>query len=440
MRRLLLLLLPVCLMAQTPSLSTYKAGLVSIMAAMRAQVTPLPQPKIIVSGQHEFMVAGRLQYDRGVPCVPGSTCIWNNATVLNSYMDALKRNGQTTFDANIEVLPFRAAAEYSGSLPSDCTGGAKLALNGAPSGGYDCNTLAVYDAVLVHAAAIGMSIRFAPAPTAYTVAYCALTSSSTEADLESCFVPLYVALAKRYPAVQSLTALHEIASGGAWAQALPFTLSVTDSRTFINSCVTALHAANAALKVGAGADTMFPTSEFPYVSDWWANSTADFIGLDVYPASWDVTLYCCDTTTPLGKAAGWAAAIIAAGKEARVNEFNRPPWVATGQLPMGSNAIYGNGHTEWAADGLEILFNNAFAQWASAQGFTSVSVFETNAQIWTTTDTAHDDQTDAVYMTNLIAHLGESNPVGRAYKGLGQWNAGSLQGCGRLTGHVRVGR
>ncbi|MFN7994944.1 MAG: hypothetical protein U0Q18_15160 [Bryobacteraceae bacterium] len=407
-----------------PTLQQYNAGLASALQLIRSQTAGAAQPKILLSGQHLPGVASWI--DTGSDsCTPDVNCVWNNHAVLNAYTDALVRFGLGAIDINLDVLPLSAASQYTGSLHSDCPNG------------WNCRTLAVYDAMIAHASGAGLQVRLAPTPTPLLVTACGLTAASTEADVERCFKPLYVAAAARWPQIESLTVLHEIGSG-IWSTSLPNTMSVSDARTFIVNCSAAVKAKQASIRIGAAADTMFPAGENPYYNDWIANaaSSLDFLGVDLYPNTWDVTQY---VPTALALAATEAAAARRIGKEVRINETNRPPFVQQNAQPTGSNAILGNNNMEWFNNGLDMQWLNAMVPWAAANGFSSISVYATSIFIWYTTDPAADDTQSPAFMTQLLKHLSESTSTATAYHRSGQWWSASLQANARMTGRARLG-
>jgi hypothetical protein len=407
-----------------PSLAQYKSGLGSALDTVRAQSAGAPQPKILLSGQHLPGVASWV--DSGnASCTPDVNCIWNNHVVLNAYTDAMVRSGLSAVDINLDVLPLSAASQYSGFLPSDCPNG------------WNCRTLAVYDAMIAHASGAGLQVRLAPTPTPLLVKACGLTAASTEADVEKCFKPLYVAAAARWPQIESLTVLHEIGSG-IWSASLPNKMSVADARTFIVNCAAAVKAKQASVRIGAAADTMFPAGENPYYNDWLANaaSSLDFLGVDLYPSTWDVTQY---VSTALSLAATEAAAARRVGKEVRINEANRPAYVQQNTDPSGSNAILGNDNMEWFNDGLDMEWLNAMIPWAAANGFSSMSVYATSTFIWYTSDASADNAQSPAFMTQLLKHLSESTTTGLAYQRHARWWSASLQANARMTGRARLG-
>ncbi len=410
--------------AQSPTLTQYKTGLASALASIRAQTAGLPQPKILLSGQHMLGVANWVDSGQS-SCTPNVSCVWNNARVLNGYTDALVSAGVSAIDINMDVTPLSAASQYKGKLKSDC-----------PSG-WDCQTLAVYDQMIAHALAAGVKVRLAPTPTPVQVTACGLTSSSTELDVENCFKPLYVAAAARWPGIDSLTLLHEIGAG-IWSSSLPNTMSVADVRTFIINCSAAVKAQQPGIKIGAATDTMFPAGENPYYNDWIANaaSSLDFFGVDLYPSTWDVTQY---PSTALTLAASQAAAAKRIGKEVRINEANRPPWVPQNAQPTGSNAILGNDDMEWFNDGSDMEWLDTMLPWAAANGFSSFSVYATSTFIWYTSDQSMDNSQSPAFMTHLLQHLSETTSTGMAYKRFGQWWAASLQANARITGRAVLG-
>lgn len=399
------------LVGQTPSLATYKSGLAGQIAVIRAQIAGLPQPKINTSAHHLLANTNWVDAGQGT-CSPASNCTFDNVAAMNAYTDALARAGVSSIEINIDVAPLSAATQYTGSLPSDC-----------PSG-WNCSTLANYDSLIAHAASKGLAVRLLPTPSPALKAACGLTATSTEANLESCFKPLYVAAAARWPSLDSFTVFHEAV--GIWGNCLPMPLTLTMVRTFIVNCAAAIRAQQPSIKIGAGADTMY-SGDLNYYNDWIANaaSSLDFFGVDLYPSVWDVTQY---VSTALAEAAGMAASAKGIGKAVRLNESARPPWVPQGLSPTESNAYEGAGDIEWLKDGLDDTWADAILHWAAAHGFSSMAIFPSPLLIWYTSDMSNDNTSTGNYMLNLLAYLSQTTFTGFEYARMGKWFGASIQG------------
>jgi hypothetical protein len=429
-------------LAQTPSLATYKSGLTAALSSIRSSYASVAQPKINLSAHN--LAANTNWLDSGqATCNPlltsgASMCGWDNINVINAYTDALVRGGAASEDENIDVAPLAASTQYSGSLTSDCAGGAGLALNATPpaGSGWNCGTLANFDSMFAHAAG-KIKIRWAPFPSQAMLTACGITSSSTEANLEACIKPLYVAAAARWGAsLDSLTVMHEAV--GAWGGALPMTLTTSFVNTFVTNCATAIHAASAAVKVGAAAETMF-SGDLPFWNSWMATSSVynalDFFGIDFYSSSWDVTTY---VSTAVAQMESMVAQSLALPKPVRFNEAARPSWVASGAYPTENNAIEGSGDIEWSNDGLDVLWQDALMRLASSIGVSSFTLMQSPILIWYTSNTSEDNVNTGTYMAGVLAQLTQTSLTGTDYVTQAQWANGRLVGRGGFVGHVTV--
>ncbi len=394
------------------------------MAAIRSQIAAMPQPKIMVTAQH---LPGNLNWvnvGQGA-CNPSSNdtsaCTFNNAGVMNNYTDALARAGVQAIDINFDPIALSAASQYTGTLPNDC-----------PSG-WNCRTLANYDSMIAHAVAVGIKVRLRPKPDS-VIAPCALGTTQTEANLESCLKPLYVAAAARWAAsIDSITLIHEAVGG--WGTVLPW-LTVSIVHTFVNNTAAAVKAQQSTIKVGAAAETMF-AADAPYFSDYVANPSLDYVGVDLYGSTWDVTQY---PTTALATVATWAAAAAANHKEIRVEESARPRWLpSTAPTPGEQYAIEGAGDIDWLNDGVDAAWLDAVVPWAAAQGFSSFSTFPGCIFLWYTTDHANDNMQIGLFPKNLMSHLTGATATGVTYTRLSAWRATALQGNAHLSGRARIG-
>jgi len=81
-------------------------------------------------------------------------------------------------------------------------------------------------------------------------------------------------------------------------------------------------------------------------------------------------------------ASGLARTAQVAGMPVRINEANRPVWVASGCPPTNANGVYDPGFVEWQSDGTDVAWLGAFTAWAAANGYTSISPFNTQIFSW----------------------------------------------------------
>jgi hypothetical protein len=405
--------------AQTPSLATYLSDLFSALATVRAGIANKPQPRIPLGAQ---LIPASVSWINLQPwCNPASaaSCTFNNAGTINAYMDALARLGATTADVSFWLTPMRAAAQYSGPLASDCPNG------------YSCRSLANYDAMFSHAAANHIKIRIAPIASPDLVTLCGLSAASDEAAIEACLSPLIVAAAARWPQIDSITGLHEPTAMN--AAMLGKVMSVADVRTFLKNVSAAVKAAVPAMPFGAAAaGPSFPLSDQAYWNDWISNAAGslDYVALDVYGNSCDVTTYPSELAT-FGSMISTARA---AGMPVRVNESARPWWCPLGGSPSDNTAYAGCGNILWLTTGADSAWQETFVHWASAAGVSSVSLFSSEPLIWYTASGPDDKCTSGNYTPRLMSQLGGSTPTGLNYARLGQWFNTSVQGRARLSG------
>lgn len=442
------------LAAQTPSLATYETNLARVMAQVRAQVAGKPQPRIPLGLQH--IPANGQWTDVGQswcnPAADGAAaCTWNNLTVMNAYTDALAARGVSFITLNLDLQPLTSASQYMGTQAGTACTGAACPCTGAACSDcatgthWNCRTLANYDGLIAHIISRGLKVRLAPEPSSAMNSACGLTSASTEAALENCYKPLFSAAGARWTpptyGIDSIAILHEPGSPGTWGDGVPMALTVGVTHTFLVNTAAAIRAQQSAIKLGAGVQTMTPSSETPYFNDWLAGAGGmglDFIGVDLFGSSWDVSQY---LTTALALAASWAASakgII----EMRIDEASRPQWVPQGSpAPPESSSYEGNGDIEWSK-GADTQFLGAVIPWAAANGFASLDVFPSPVCIWYTQDQANDHLTGSgsTYPVDVLSHLTEVTPTGVTYARIAAWPAASLQGNARLSGRGRLGQ
>lgn len=399
--------------AQTPTLSTYLSNLSGALATINTGIASKPQPKIQLEAQ---LIPANLSWINLQPaCDPASatSCTFNNAAIINSYMDALVRAGMSTVDVSLWLTPLRSAAQYAGALPGDCPNG------------YSCLSLANYDAMFSHAASKHVKVRIAPIASPDLVALCGLTSTSSESAIEACLSPLIVAAAARWHQIDGITGIHEPTAMN--ANMLNQVMSVTDVRTFLVHVSAAVKAAVPGMQFGvAAAGPSYSPSDQSYWNDWIANakSSLDFVALDLYGNSCDVTTYPAELAT----FATMISSALAAGKPVRINESARPRWCPLNGSPAESSSYQGCGDIEWLTSGADTAWENTFVHWAAANGVSSVSIFSSEPLIWYTTNNSADICSSGGYTYQLMSHLDGNTPTGWNYARLGEWFSASVQG------------
>jgi hypothetical protein len=164
----------------------------------------------------------------------------------------------------------------------------------------------------------------------------------------------------------------------------------------------------------------------------------DFLGMDVFAGSWNVTLYLSGTLT---MAAGYAAQAKAVGTTVRIDATSRPNWVPNTAPSAGEAYAYeGNGDITFAA-AADSGWIDALVVWAGATGIASLDTYDSPTTIWYTSDTSNDCLTcsGSNFAKVLLNNLGGITPTGQAYARLAAGWAASLQGRARLTGRARIG-
>ncbi len=393
--------------AQAPSKTQYEQGLFGALATIQANTPRGPLPRMSLTAHHLPGNTNWMNIGKGY-CNPGATygsaaaCTWNNATALNLYTDALKRVGAAGIDLHVDLLTLSAAAEYdppsSYRFASDCPNG------------WECRTLANYDALIAHAVSEGMTVKLRPIPDTVVTA-AGLTASSTMTDLENWMLPLYVAAAKRWGAlIDSVTVLHEAV--GAWGSSVPFPLTVASVDTFVSDVATAIRAAQNTIRVGAAAETMFGAQDAPYFRSF-LRLGLDYVGVDLYGSTCNVTEY---PNSAFATALSWAAAAQVARIPIAVEESARPRWLPyTCPSPSEQYAIEGAGDIDWVNDGADVAWLNAVVPSLAASGYTSFSLFTSPPTIWATSDHLNDNLQVGSYAQNVMSYLSDQTATGAAF-------------------------
>jgi hypothetical protein len=100
-----------------PSLQSYQSGLQAMTASMNAQTAGVPQPRIFLSGQHQFAAVSAITSGFGGGCVPeygqvpvpANVCPIAQIAFLNAYTDALAQAGALAIDINMDPTPLRSS-------------------------------------------------------------------------------------------------------------------------------------------------------------------------------------------------------------------------------------------------------------------------------------------------------------------------------------------
>ncbi|MFN7999037.1 MAG: hypothetical protein U0Q18_35780 [Bryobacteraceae bacterium] len=398
--------------AQTgsPTRAQYEADLKAAMSVIQANTVLQGPEQITMSAQHIPGNTNWVNAGKGV-CDPAAAygklraCIWNNAGAMNAYTDALRRAGASAIDINFDPLVLSAASQYQPPaayrIASDCPGG------------WECGTLANYDALIQHAVSLGLKVKLRPNPD--TVAAAArLTASNTLADLENWILPLYAAAAARWGAsIDSFTVVHEVV--GAFGTGVPFPLTVPAVSTFVRDAAATVKGRNPAIRVGATAETMFSADGAYFYS--YLTLGLDYVGVDLYGSSCDVKDY---PGTAMATAGIWATAAAKAGVRIEVEEAARPRWLPYAcPMPSENFAIEGAGDMDWVQDGADAAWLNAVVPALAAQGYRMFSLFPSAPLIWATTDHANDNMQAGSYARDVMSNLGGLTSTGKAFASAG---------------------
>jgi hypothetical protein len=392
--------------AQSPTKTQYETDLFNSMATIQANISLGPPSHIALTAQHlagnsHWINAGKGFCNPAAAYGSASACIWNNITALNSYTDALHRAGATGIDLHVDPLALSASSQYNPPaqyrFASDCPNG------------WECRTLANYDALIAHAVSLGLTIKLRPTPET-VVAAAGLTASNTLADLENWMLPLYVAAAKRWgTSITSFTVLHEAIGG--FSSSVPFHVTVPSVDTFVSDTATAVRAAQSTIKVGAAAETMFG-GDAPYFQSY-LNLGLDYVGVDLYGSACDVKLY---PSTAFATASSWATAARKARMPIAVEESARPRWLPyTCTTPDEPYAYEGAGDIDWVLDGADAAWLQAVVPALAALGYSSFSVYPAPPFIWATSDHVNDNMQIGTYTKNVMSYLSGETSTGTTY-------------------------
>jgi hypothetical protein len=438
----------------------------SALPTVLAGVANVPQPRLLWSGQ---VVAANPSFmgndPTSCPTAGFPTCQYNNATVLNNWVDSLvdappQGLGLKNLDINVWVTPLFTSRQYnangnngisSGGMNYCGTYGSCYAVTGNTGGvsnqAWYYRSLGTLDAMFAHIAAKGVRVRLAPMFDSTTLAVCGIGTGRgnfTESQLEQCGLPLWAAMAQRWH-IDDFTLIHEPC--GIMATVMGTTgcaLSVSDVDTFIlhaASAVRATQSQGTGIRTGAGA--LIAEATAGYWADWYTNllGSLDFFGWDIYP---DTAASSSSYGAHLASYLPYIASALALGKAVVVNESSGFRWapLASGEGEAGT--YWGCASWEWYQDGSKAWWVNAVpGAWAAANGISIFSVFPTeDLMLLTTSQTDNHCTSSDAYMTSLGAALNSGtsiSPQGIQYAAMAAgWNT-SLQGNAHLTGNAHLG-
>lgn len=429
-------------MAQVnPTLANYLSG----MATAEATITPayhVSVPKIPVLAQ-VYPVINVYFNQNASTCNPSlaagvsGACPFNNTTTLIGFVDAHQRTPPSGYQLNIPLSPLNASSQYTAYCAANPSDNCPAATT------YDTRSLANLDALMAHITSVGSSYTLAPEIDGLAVTACGLTSSSTEAQVQACWLPKLVAACERYSAALGCVVAHEFS--GVTALYLGQTLSTSQATTLVTAMVGALQSAVPALPLGIG----FDTGESAYVTALGGISGLTYAGFDIYNnGSCDPTGYATALNSTVATLFGLAKT---AGLQVRVDESARFVYCQIGGA--GSNevdALVGCGDELWGskqtstltaatltASSADDAWMNAFVSWAAVHGALSVAIFSTPQDIWQAPYDATgvtDNCASGTYVGNMAANLSGNTETGTWLSRISTgWQSG-LKGRAGFTG------
>lgn len=428
--------------AQNPTLTTFETNLHAAYVTASAHVG-VPAPKIPMGIQEVPLSVS--YFETNGACNPSlsagsaGACVYDNPTAPIAYFNALNRAGLSTVDINIVLSPLAASSQYTAYCAANPS-----TTNCFSASAAETKALANVDSTVSTIVAAGKSIAFAPTLDGPAALACGLTSSSTLAQIQACYLPLVVALAERYSMIR-LTLVHEFT--GVAALTFLQTLTPSQAATLITALGQAVFAVEPSIPLGVG----FIGGENNYATAIGAvAATADlsFGGEDIYGGNCDVTQY----PNVLNAYLTIKATLVAAGLYVGINESARPRWCAIGGSANEPNAYQGAGDILWSSsstacpaigtgpctseDDRWLLF---FTNWAAQHGFLWLSVWDGQPMIWYTaydSTGASDNLQAGPYMGNLMNNLSGNTETGTWHARLNVgWQAGFVGHAG-ATGHA----
>ena len=449
----------------SPTLASFLSSAWANFQAIDAAVARLPQPKIALAAQN-WPCAGEVL--SGAVTSFGPQC--------KPYAILLQNAGLTTQDYFVWQAAMASSAEYQAlgvtgpyNIPGDCVdnAGAPYLTYGETPGagsGNHCWALYYYDQTFAYLHNNGLTLRTGTSTMTDFLLACGLTPGGslaspnfTEAQYESCVLPLQKAEVSRWSHIRAMQVFQEPTAGMAAEQVF----SVADVSTFIQHASAALKAINGSLQIGAsGTGLSYPQSfDNAYWADWTnqAGSTfpaLDFLVIDLFSGS--CALGVSNTQFPgqfyyAAELANWAGPFNpasgqygyigqakATGKPVRIGQSDAPMWCPTTGHAGQANAILGSDDVVWDASGLFNTWLAAVVPWASAMGLDSMSIYGSLPLFYWSSNQNDDNpftETGGAAMANLAA-----TDSAATYKILAKWSAESMQGNAHLSGHAHLGR
>jgi hypothetical protein len=286
----------------SPSLASFLSNTWASFQAIDATVAHLPQPKMTLTGQNWPCEGATISVPESVSVVEefGSHCV--------QFSNLLAAAGVTTQDMNIWQAALASSVEYQAegvtgvyNIAGDCAGTANhpyLNLNETPGSGSGahCWALYYYDQTINNATLNGIAIRAGDPPLRDDLQACGFSPPGTlaspvitEAQYESCVIPLHKAEVSRWPSITAFQVVEEPTGGMSNVQVF----SVADLSTFIQHDSAALKAINSSLKIGAaGTGLSWRVNDSSYWADWTNTSgntypALDFFVIDLFSGSCD---------------------------------------------------------------------------------------------------------------------------------------------------------
>ena len=448
-----------------PTVASFLANAWANFQSVSASVAHLPQPKMTLAAQN-WPCAGEVL--SGAVSSFGPQC--------KPFAILLQNAGITTQDYFVWQAAMASSAEYQAlgvtgqfNIPGDCvgnTGAPYLAYGQTPGtgSGVHCWALYYYDQTFAYMHNNALVLRTGTSTMTDFVLACGLTPGGTlaspnftEAQYESCVLPLQKAEVTRWTHITAMQVFQEPTAGMAAEQ--PF--SVSDVSTFIQHASAALKAINSSIQIGAsGTGLSYPTSfDNAYWADWTNQSgntfpALDFFVIDLFSGSCALGVgntqfpgqlyYAAELANvagpfnPSSGQYGYIRQAKATGKPVRVGQMDAPMWCPMNGPAGQGNAILGSDDVIWDSSGLFNAWLAAVVPWGSAMGLDSMSIFGSLPLFYWSSNQSDDNpftQSGGKAMQNLTSATDSS----AAYRMLAKGSAESLQGYARLSGNARLG-
>jgi hypothetical protein len=425
-----------CPATGSPTIQAYIGAFNTFLNSTYPAIFSSPQPHIPSDLEMVGMSANWIEN-----CPTTGTCVYNSATVQESFTSLMTQSGATGVVVNLDYMPYMMSTEYTSATGYSCSATYATSTCTRLQG-----NLSFYDVMFLYWKAHGLTIRLAP--ISYGVPgggspwqICGLTPSTmTVAQRITCEGPYLAAMVAHNhnlsPSVSIGTVIAAHEPTEADSASTGQTLSVADWNTLLSGLCPDIH--NATGGSGVLCSSGYTMADGSYATNVTGSIPTGMqaFGTEIYFRSFDSTP---SWSNQPGVYTGWAAAAKTAGLAVQMDESGPPGYCPNGSgLLCNSELINGCGWPGMETYGANQAFFTWLYRYAAATGMSPVTIFYDQPFALLATGSCSSNTPNTSYTWNMLSNLPASPTVsGNSWKASGLGGSTTLFNT-PISGHVSV--